>query len=224
MCGRYVIKFTYEEVRKQLKRLRPEERAIIELFNAAPSQSLPIVRPSRENPAEWEMVDAKWGLIPAWSQDEKPGPINARGETVATNGMFRTAFKQHGRGGRCIVPASGFYEWQEVMLQGKVPSYIYRADGAPLLMAGLWEKRDETRSFTIVTVAAGQSTLALHDRTPAILEPEEADAWLDPATTADQLQSMLDSVPDGLLDWHTVSTKVNSPRNQGAALIERAAD
>lgn len=224
MCGRFVARFSPELMRKLFPELEGVPFPTLkERWNAAPSQPLAIVRAAPPGHASkpLEIAEATWGLVPSWSESGKPGPINARSETAATNGMFRGPFKSR----RCIVPANGFYEWQERMLQPKRPLYITRADEQPLLMAGLWDRRGDTESFAILTVAAGDTMKPIHDRTPAILEPgEEARAWLDAATTPQQAQSLLHPVADGLLRWHTVSTRVNSPRNEGPDLIQPVDD
>lgn len=228
MCGRFVAKYTPELMCRLFPELEDASFPTIkERWNAAPTQELPIVRAApQEHAAQLgargplEVALASWGLVPSWSESAKPGPINARAETVATNGFFRSSFKAR----RCIVPADGFYEWQERMLAPKRPLYITRADGDPLLMAGLWERHggeQGTDTFTVVTVAAGESMKPIHDRTPMIVEPgDEARAWLDPATPLDVVQALIHPVPDGLLHWHQVSTRVNNPRNEGPELIE----
>ncbi|HZW06656.1 MAG TPA: SOS response-associated peptidase [Phycisphaerales bacterium] len=233
MCGRFVARYSPEVMRRLFPELEGNPYATLkERWNAAPTQSLGIIRPvaaaanattapsDLSHPVPLELVEATWGLIPSWSKEEnpKPGPINARCETVATNGLFRVPFRSR----RCIVPASGFYEWQERMLAPKRPLYITRADDEPLLMAGLYEPHRGRDSFTIVTVAAGDSTRDIHDRTPAVLEPgDEARAWLNPATQPETLAGLFHPVRDGLLQWHPVSTRVNNPRNEGPELIQR---
>jgi len=108
--------------------------------------------------------------------------INARSETVATKPAFRAAFRSR----RCIVPADGFFEWQQ-QATGKQPFFIYRRDRALLAMAGLWEHwtspaGEDVITFTILTTAANAWMQPLHDRMPMILEGEALDLWLDPAT------------------------------------------
>lgn len=222
MCGRYVFKVRHQI----LLRLFPELAGLPfptlkERWNAAPTQLLPIIRASGDRAMvglPLELVEAAWGLVPSWAETAKPGPINARGETVATNGLFRSAFKSR----RCIVPASGFYEWQERMLAPKLPLYITRADDEPLLMAGLWERRGDLETFSIITTAAQGEMTKIHDRTPAILEPgKEARDWLNPATPAELVKAAVHPVPNGLLQWHAVNTAVNNPKNDGSGLIER---
>jgi putative SOS response-associated peptidase YedK len=227
MCGRYAFKVRHQI----LLRLFPELAGMpfSELrarWNAAPTQFHPIIRASGiavtpSSALKLETVEAMWGFVPSWAGTAKPGPINARCETAATNGMFRSAFQSR----RCIVPVSGYYEWQERMLAPKLPLYITRADDEPMLLAGLWEKRGDLESFTIITVPAGGAITKIHDRTLAILEPgKDAYAWLNPSTPPEIAQAFLHPVPDGLLQWHGVSARVNSPANDDAGLITPTAD
>lgn len=155
----------------------------------------------------------RWGLQPPWL--DKPAPVNARAETVATLPMFRSAFKAR----RCV-PVSGFDEWQagpEGANKAKQPWYICRADGAPLLFAGLWELKDDLQTITVVTTAANDFMKALHDRMPVVLEPETARRWVEEPDA-----SLLVPAADGVLTAHRVSTRVNSPKNDDRSLIEGA--
>jgi putative SOS response-associated peptidase YedK len=147
----------------------------------APTQAAPIVR-QRDGARVLEF--AKWALTPPWAAGA--GQINPRAETAATNAMCRSAFKN----GRCVVPASGFYEWQRLDASPKPrkqPWYIHRADGAPLLFAGLRERGKDGDTFAIITTDANGFMRPIHDRMPAVLEPKSVTAWLaepDPALLA----------------------------------------
>lgn len=191
-------------------------------YNVAPTQTVPIVR-LRES-GERELAAVRWGLVPSWSKDPASGPplFNARSETAAEKPAFRSAFRNR----RCVVPVSGFYEWKKTG-DSKQPYYITRADGAIMLLAGLWEHRPPTHaepavdSMTILTTPANTFMAELHDRMPAILEPERVAAWLNLQTPADDLPAMLAPAPDGVLQAHPVSVRVSSPRNNDPALCER---
>ena len=124
----------------------------------------------------------RWGLVPSWAKDIGIGnqAINARIETAAEKPVFRGAWKSR----RCLVPASGFYEWREAPIPGKarpakMPFYITRPDGLPLTFAGLWERwKDGMLSFTILTQDACQGIAQLHDRMPVMLASDGFEAWL----------------------------------------------
>ncbi len=219
MCGRYALHVFARELAELLRAVRlPVEFGA--RYNIAPTQQAPILRIGEDG--QRELVMAKWGLIPSWAKDAAIGNrmINARAETAAEKPAFRAAMKKR----RCIVPASGFYEWQKIEgSKVKQPWYIHRADAAPLALAGLWEswEGDEPiRSFTILTTDANELMRPLHDRMPVILEPEEIDRWLNPDTTPEIVAALLDPAADGVLSAFPVSTKVNSPANEGAKLIE----
>jgi putative SOS response-associated peptidase YedK len=172
----------------------------------------------------------RWGLIPWWSKDATSGNrlFNARAETVTTKPSFRDAFK----GGRIIIPADGFYEWQRFDDGTKVPNYFTRSDGQPMAFAGLSERwRDKNgpadappiRSCTIITTAAGPDMDWIHDRMPVILNPDTFDLWLDPEVEeTGELTALLRATPDGTVVHHPVSSRVGNVRNNGAELIEPA--
>ncbi len=222
MCGRVASYFTWEQIKALAEPFwMPSEGNDPEpSWNVAPTQQAPVIRITDGKP---ECLEARWGLIPFWAKDLKIGArmINARAETVAEKPAFRSAFKKR----RCIIPISGFYEWQKQTAGAKVPHYITRADDNPMLLAGLWEYWDRgaepIESFTIITTDANEFMSPIHDRMPVILEPERVSAWLSPQTSAEEAQTLLVRAPDGVLEAHPVSTTVNSPRNNGPELIQR---
>lgn len=238
MCGRFTHKFTWKELHDLLARGRwPERLSLAELpepnFNVAPTQSAPIIRAvagAGGKVTGIEVVALRWGLAPHWAESPDRGPINARAETAATNAMFRAAFNAR----RCLVPTSGFYEWQRPPGGAKAPKrpfYITRADGRPLLMAGLWERwgpKDScTETFAILTTAANEFMSGVHDRMPVVIEPEDAPTWLDPSLPGKDdpdagrtaLTALLRPAAAGVLQMHEVSTSVNNPRSTGEKLL-----
>ena len=163
----------------------------------------------------------RWGLVPFWAKEiGRFSTINARAETLADKPAFRTPFKRR----RCLVPANGYYEWQQ-RPGGKQPYYIHAADGGLLAFAGLWDLwhapgGEAVRSAAIVVTGANADTRAIHDRMPVILGRRDWDAWLDPGNedTA-SLSALLQPAPADLLAAHPVSTAVNSPKNDTPACI-----
>jgi putative SOS response-associated peptidase YedK len=143
----------------------------------------PVIRQRSDGVRGCHML--RWGLVPAWVKDEKQAKtlaaqcINARAETAATKPAFREAFQKR----RCLIPADGYYEWQE-WPNGKQPFRLTRPDDGTMTFAGLWERwKPEGRpealdTFAIITTDAGRSVARVHDRMPAILEPDQFDAWL----------------------------------------------
>jgi|YelNatPaOPRAMG01_1025707.scaffolds.fasta_scaffold10031_5 putative SOS response-associated peptidase YedK len=222
MCGRYVLKTSM----RQLQRIygipdddtsRSEEWR--PRYNLAPSQDAPVVRVL----AGQRRLDLlRWGLLPGWATDPTLALklINARSETVATKPAFRGAFRSR----RCIVPADGFYEWQAGP-SGKQPFYIHAADDSVLSLAGLWETwrspgGEVLETYAILTTEANAWMRPLHDRMPVILLGEAVDQWLDPASSAGALQSLLKAPPEVSLKAYPVSRAVGAVKNDSAELIE----
>lgn len=220
MCGRYALYGPRSRVRERFG-VEPDEWA--ERYNIAPSQVAPVVRAVDGGR---QIVAARWGLLPSWVKE--PGrmahPINARIETAAEKPMFRHAFKRS----RVLVPASGFYEWRPVP-GGKQPYFVCSRNRDLLAFAGLlecWEGADgPLQSFAILTTAANETMRPIHDRMPVIIEPEDFDAWLDPALTdANLVRELAGGSPAGDIEAYTVGRAVGNPRAQGAQLVERQPD
>ncbi|GAA2993798.1 SOS response-associated peptidase [Microbacterium terrae] len=205
-------------------------------FNVAPTDRAAIVLDSaKTEPPTRRLESARWGLVPAWAKDVKIGTraFNARSEELEDKPMFRGALEKR----RAVVPTSGYYEWTVVDGE-KVPHYIHPADDEPLLMAGLYEwwrdpaKADDdpqkwVLSFTILTRESIGHLGSIHDRMPLFLDPDHADAWLDPTT--DNVRDVLDAAIDAAplladeLSEHVVSRAVGNVRNNSPELIEPAA-
>jgi putative SOS response-associated peptidase YedK len=175
----------------------------------------------------------RWGLVPYWAKDPSIGSrmINARAETVSEKPAYRRAFARR----RCLLPADGYYEWQQVIEDGrkrKQPYYIYRVDGGALAFAGLYELwRDPSVpddhenawlwTTTIITTTAADEVGQIHDRMPMVIDPAAWPDWLDPDNTevAAVRQLLVPAVSGGLTS-HPVSTAVNNVRNNGPELEE----
>jgi putative SOS response-associated peptidase YedK len=159
-------------------------------------------------------------LVPFWSRpwDKLALMINARAETLSSKPAFRDAFKSR----RCIVPASGYYEWQKRPGGPKQPFYITRRDRQPIGFAGLWEKAKEVHgTAAIVTTTASEETEQIHDRMPVILEKPDFARWLASEPLATQeAQRLLAPPPAGSLIACEVSSRVNNVRNDEPGLIE----
>lgn len=185
-------------------------------YNIAPSQDIPVIRQSGD---ERELALLRWGLVPHWAKEAKIGykMINARAETLASKPSFREPFHQR----RCIIPASGFYEWQKDA-RGRQPYYLHRRDGDPLALAGLWERWEDPakpgavlESCTIITTGANALVAPLHNRMPAILERAEFAAWFSHHQHTRDLLALLRPAAEGVLARYPVSEYVNKPGNEG---------
>jgi putative SOS response-associated peptidase YedK len=273
MCGRYASARKRIEL---LEEFRVERDRVAEPpqpdYNVAPTKQVYAVltRGTRGSQAESEAPPAeapptspspsaatadvarelrvvRWGLVPYWAKDPKIGSrlINARAETVDSKPAFRQAFKRR----RCLLPADGYYEWQQPdgresdspggkggrAGQGgaKQPYYIFREDGGPLAFAGLyelWRDRDlpddHERAWlwtaVIITTSAPDDLGKIHDRMPMVIQPDRWQEWLDPAASdpADLMALLAPAASTGLTSY-PVSTAVNSVRNNGPELTQR---
>jgi putative SOS response-associated peptidase YedK len=223
MCGRFVLKNSGQiPLRFAATADTAVQAALADRYNIAPTEAVPIVTAGAPGARHVEL--AAWGLTPRWRGAKPVVAFNARAETLTERPMFRGLVARS----RCIVPASGWYEWTTVPgQQAKQPWYITDPDGDDLLgLAGLldrWVDRDGTprAACAIVTTAAATADLrALHDRMPVVL-PRSAEAiWLDPGVTAAEAVLPLLARPDAarLRRW-PVSTAVNRSGHSEAALI-----
>jgi putative SOS response-associated peptidase YedK len=218
MCGRFTLTADNETVAPQFELPLPKEMNLAPRYNIAPTQPVAAVRLNR---GERELTHFHWGLIPSWSKDAKVGSrmINARSETVTDKPSFRTAFKRR----RCLIPASGFYEWQK-QNGSKQPVYIQPTDEDLFAFAGLWEvwhsaDGGEIESCTILTTTPNELMAQIHNRMPVIVEREDYDSWLEPGDEPEQGLHLLRPFPSHKMSAYPVSTIVNSPRNDSPECI-----
>lgn len=185
MCGRFTLKEPPKKLAEYFN--LAGEVDYNSSWNIAPSTKICSITSDQAGSRNLRMM--KWGLIPSWAKDASIGNklTNARGETVAEKPSFRSAFKSR----RCIIPASGFYEWKtENKL--KQPWYISFKSGEPMAFAGLWETWGDTESCCIITTSANGLMEPIHDRMPVILTPEDWSMWLSPAERhTDKLQELV---------------------------------
>ncbi len=218
MCGRYTL-YHHEEDLEAIFKLA-ESLVVEPRYNIAPSQAAVVVRASEQGVIAEEM---RWGLIPRWVDD--PGTFrtnlfNARSETAAEKPSFRESLKRF----RCLVPASGFFEWQR-RGNSKHPHLIRKRADEPLAFAGLysvWNSGEERLStFSILTTTANAFMKPLHDRMPVIVNPEHFDFWLDRSVSdARTLEPLLQPYRGDDLVAFAVGRAVGSPVNDDPSLIE----
>lgn len=165
------------------------------------------------------LVSLRWGLIPHWYKTPSDGPllINARGETVAEKPAFRDAVREH----RCLIPATGFYEWTKDAEGNRLPWYINPTDGQPLVFAGIWQKwqkgGDEHTTCAIITTPASKKMQAIHHREPVTLAPQDWALWLGEEGRG--AATLLKYAPEDRFSCHRVDRRVNSNRASGPDLI-----
>ena len=217
MCGRFTLTADSESI-QQAFNLDSAEAWETPRYNIAPTQQVAVI--SDREPKTLSMM--KWGLIPSWAKDPKIGSrmINARSETAHEKPSFRTAFKRR----RCLIPASGYYEWKRRGKQ-KTPMYIQHAERNLFAFAGLWENwktpdGDWLQSCTILTTDANSRIREVHHRMTVIVEPEHYDLWLAPRELEPpEWQPLMAGPLDDLLRFHAVSRQVNYVRNDNPTLI-----
>lgn len=189
-------------------------------FNIAPTQPILVIL-DMEGLRQSALM--RWGLVPNWVKDPREFPliINARSETIMEKPSFRGSLRHH----RCIIPASGYYEWRTGTDGKKQPYYITLKDGAPMAFAGVWStwmgpEGEEIDSAAIITLPASPELKHIHDRMPAMLERETFADWLNVKGVGEkQAQAMLKPLPEGVVEFHPVSTRVGSIRNDDEGLV-----
>jgi len=220
MCGRYVIAGTEAGI---IERFRVGVIADhIQLgYNLAPSQQLPVIAENKDGQRELRLME--WGLKKPWW---KPGgkykaPINARAETVTETNTWKDSIRKR----RCIVPASGYYEWQGDKGK-KQPYYIHLKDEDVFAFAGLWEEfRNEADqwviTYAIITTTPAEAIAGIHDRMPVILHPEDEEVWLDrELTEPEAVLPLLKPFDSDALEAYPVSPRVGNAGNDDPGLIE----
>lgn len=209
MCGRFAQVVKHNQLKKLMDELDIKNRnEQIEInYNVAPTQAVAAVI---YKGAERFLTFFRWGLIPSWSKEPSPqfSMINVRSETILEKPTFKNALLRR----RCLIPATGFYEWHK---KDKQPIFIHAKDDELLYLAGIteyWTGADGSyiQSCAIITTAPNQVMQPIHDRMPVILTKDSIPTWMredfkEPAS----LQALLKPCPDDILDLYPVSKKVN---------------
>lgn len=223
MCGRFTITVTIGLAERF--GVTHCEVPLVPRYNIAPSQPVPIILHPMGSVRECQ--EMTWGLLPSTTKDpsKSPRPINARAETMHDRPSFRLLLGSR----RCLVPATGFYEWVKAG-KAPVPYYIRRKDGDLFAFAGLYDiwKSPEgqfLKTFTVVTTRPNPLTARYHDRMPAMLLPEHESRWVDAGClTPGETEELLSPYPEEYLTAFRVSRAVNNPRREDASLIRREDD
>ena len=217
MCGRFTLRIPASRLVEIFSLLDVPDFSA--RYNIAPTQMVASIR--KVGPVR-ELTMQRWGLIPFWAKDKKIGNrmINARSETADTKPAFRAAFKKR----RCLIPADGFYEWRKSAdSKTKTPYLIHMRNEEPFAFAGLWETwsaaEETVESCTILTTSPNEMMAEVHDRMPVILGEDDYDTWLDETTSKDTLTQLLKPMSAAAMAMCTVSTFVNSPRNESPECV-----
>jgi putative SOS response-associated peptidase YedK len=210
MCGRFSLTANEAELNLRFE-LEGGDAPYVPRYNGAPTQMMAVI--TGENPHKLSFH--RWGLIPPWAKDISIGSkmINARAETITEKASFRTPLFSK----RCLVPADGFYEWQQN--EGKHPFRIFVKNNPVFSMAGLWERWKSPEgniieTFSIITTEANSFMKPIHNRMPVILRREDEKIWLG-SKDSSEILALLKPFSSEEMDAYPVSKLVNSPRNEG---------
>lgn len=213
MCGRFTITHPNEALAALFGAAAGNDLPPSPRYNICPTQPVAVVTSDQ---GRRRLRTMRWGFVPVWYKTLTDGPliINARSDTVATRPAFREAIRAR----RCIVPASGFYEWETGADGAKLPWYFTRRDGHPMALAGLWQRWGELDTVAIVSTEAGPGMQAVHHREPLMLEAPDWPLWLGEAGVGAAV--LMKASDEGLLTRYRVDRRVNSNRAEGPELIE----
>jgi putative SOS response-associated peptidase YedK len=221
MCGRFVQAHDASEYAEHFGAGVAVSESLKPSWNVAPTDQVYAVA---EHEDRRQLGTFRWGLIPWFAKEVKAGArhINARAETVHSTAAFKRSFENR----RCIIPADGFYEWELMESGGKLPHFLFRSDGAPLALAGLWgswrtDEGERITSCTIITTSPNDLVAPIHDRMPVILPEAHWDTWLDPDVgDIDRLRPLLAPLQSEDMAEYPVSTLVNKVANNYPECIE----
>lgn len=207
MCGRFSILNDRTSLARHFALEGPVE--FVNSYNITPTNVVPVIR---LDGGKRQLVNCQWGFIPHWAKNDDFKPINAKAETLAEKPFFRSAFKHN----RCLLPASGFYEWKGK--KGSKQPWYFRLKNSDLFaFAGLWDHWEgqdkKVDSCTIITTDANSVMAPVHHRMPVILDPDQYDDWL---VNGDR---KILSPYNGEMLCYPVSKKVNNPESEGEELI-----
>ncbi|SMH42596.1 SOS response-associated peptidase [Mesorhizobium australicum] len=226
MCGRVHIKHTLRELVAQFGFANSAEVEglgnSLPRWNGAPRQKYPIIVAADAANGESGFIAAQWGLIPRWIKEASggPQPINAKCETVKTNGLFRAAYQAR----RALMPIDGFFEWKDILGTGKnkQPYAIAMRSGEPFALAALWEEwmHPETgeviRTFTVITCPPNEMVAEIHDRMPVIIAPADYHRWMFGEDPADLMRPF----PAELMTMWKIGRAVGSPKNNTPDILD----
>ncbi|MEM1341004.1 MAG: SOS response-associated peptidase [Pseudomonadota bacterium] len=217
MCGRMTLTHPNDALARLFDARPDNDLPTGPRFNICPTQ--PVVTVHSDG-GQRRLGAMRWGFLPHWYKTHRDGPllINARGETVADKPAFRQAVRSR----RCLIAATGFYEWTKDEEDNRLPWYFTPASGAPLVLGGIWQdwSRGEEAWTTcaVVTIGAGPEMARLHHREPLALAPEDWATWL--GETDSPAAPLMQPAPDGFYRVHRVDRQVNSNKAEGPDLVE----
>jgi putative SOS response-associated peptidase YedK len=208
MCGRYNLIATGQQIMDHFRLLSlPAHNPD---YNIPPGQKILAIVQLEDGSNK--AVNLHWGLIPSWSKDRAIANhlINARAETLTEKPSFKKAYQHR----RCLIPATGFYEWQATEA-GKQPYHIHKPDNSLFAFGGIWEhwKHDQETVYScaIITTVANDKIAPIHDRMPVIIAPKDYNRWLDKQTAIVEIADFLAADAYADMQAKPISTRINNP-------------
>lgn len=218
MCGRFALTLPTDAMAALFGALPANDLPTVPNYNICPTNAVHVVWTGENR----RLSAMRWGFLPYWYKTPTDGPLltNARAETIAEKPAFRAACRER----RCLIPATGFYEWSKGADDARLPWYIHRADDAPLAFAGIWQDWgvDSLPTCAIVTTGANDIIGAVHHRMPVVLEADAWAKWL--GEDGHGAASLMRPAAEDILTYHRVGTQVNSSRASGMDLLQPLAD
>jgi putative SOS response-associated peptidase YedK len=217
MCGRFAITLPPDAMAQLFAAVPANDLPAVPNFNVCPTNRVHVISGGE---AGRRLVSMRWGFLPHWYKTpaDRPLLINARAETIAEKPAFRAACRAR----RCLIPATGFYEWTKDAEGRRLPWYIHHADGAPIAFAGIWQNWDKGENAlptcAIVTTGSAGRIGDIHHRMPVTVAPQDWPLWLGEAGKG--AARLMAAAPGDVFGAHRVEPKVNSNRATGAGLIE----
>ena len=219
MCGRFALTLPHDAMAQLFSALPANDLPQVPNYNVCPTNQIHVVT---SDEGQRRLQSMRWGFLPHWYKSPTDGPllINARAETIAEKPAFRAA----ARARRCLIPASGFYEWSKDAEGNRLPWYIRSSGEDILAFAGVWQSWDkgdaQISSCAIVTTNANASISVIHHRMPVVLATKDWPLWLGEAGHG--AATLMKPAPDAALSFWRVDRAVNSNRASGPQLIEPA--
>ncbi|WP_298431456.1 SOS response-associated peptidase [uncultured Jannaschia sp.] len=212
MCGRYALTLPHDAMAQAFAAKPANDLPDIPNYNVCPTVQVPVVVAGRR------LVSMRWGFLPHWYDTPTDGPliINARAETIAEKPAFRAAVRER----RCLVPATGFYEWTKGPDGARLPWYFHPVEAEMMVFAGIWQDwgADRMPTCAIVSCAAGPTMAEIHHREPVTLDPADWGLWLGEQGTG--AAPLMRAAPEGRIARYRVAPTVNSNRATGPELID----
>lgn len=220
MCGRYAYFYKLNQVLQLIAGGWTTEEAFDAIFNVAPTMRAPVILLGKNG--EPGLTKLTWGLVPSWTEDTSIGAkmFNARSETIREKPAYKEPFEKR----RCVVPISGFYEWETLReLKRKKPWYVSPSDESIMLLAGVWERwgtgEDRLDTYTVVTTQARGRMAEIHERSPVMLRGTDWSTWL--TGTQEEAIGLCEPREPDWLSFRPVSTRVGNVKYNDPSLLER---